>query len=206
LALLQGCLLFERKNQAHRCIVGGKEEEHPEGACYLYHKKNWIPVGADALDAQRRRNARLDCEELRRLQGTAPVQSPNVTSITPKRTLADTVEEFFSETKANKKHKTYLAYKKSTEYFLQSCTKPRVESVDRRDMLNFKTFFKGEGFSKRYVYNNFLNRDDLSQVGEDRNGVQKGDWPAKPERDPEEYTDEEITKLLDEADEVIQNK
>jgi integrase len=31
-------------------------------------------------------------------------------------------------------------------------------------------------------------------------GVQKGDWPAKPERDPEEYTDEEITELLDEAD------
>jgi hypothetical protein len=95
------------KIKLNRCIIGGKEEEHPEGSYYLYHKKSWMPVGADALEAQRQRNARLDYEELRRLQGTAPVQSPNIVSITPRRTLADIVEEFSSETKANKKHKTY---------------------------------------------------------------------------------------------------
>ena len=50
-----------------RCIIGGKEEEHPEGSYFLYHKKSWIPVGADALDAQRRRNAQLDNYELKRL-------------------------------------------------------------------------------------------------------------------------------------------
>jgi integrase len=188
------------KIKPNRCIFGGKEEEYIEGSYYLYHRKKWIPVGADALEAQRQRNARLDYEELRRLQGTAPVQNPNVVSITPRRTLADIVEEFSSETKANKKHKTYLAYKKSTEYFLQSCTKSTVESVDPRDMLNFKIFLKSEGFSKRYVYNNFLNVMIFLKWAKIEHGVQKGDWPPKPERDPEEYTDEEITKLLDKAD------
>jgi hypothetical protein len=32
------------KIKPNRCIVGGKEEEHTEGAYYLYHHKNWIPV------------------------------------------------------------------------------------------------------------------------------------------------------------------
>jgi hypothetical protein len=53
------------KIKPNRCIVGGKEEEHPEGSYYLYHKKSWMPVGADALDAQRQRNAQLDNYELK---------------------------------------------------------------------------------------------------------------------------------------------
>ena len=64
-----------------RCIIGGKEEEHPEGSYFLYHKKSWIPVGADALDAQRRRNAQLDNYELNRLRGTTPAQSPTTAAI-----------------------------------------------------------------------------------------------------------------------------
>jgi hypothetical protein len=48
------------KIKPNRCILGGKEEEYPEGFYYLYHKESWIPVGADALDAQRRWSALLD--------------------------------------------------------------------------------------------------------------------------------------------------
>jgi hypothetical protein len=74
-----------------------------------------------------------------------------------------------------------------------------VDGLERKDMLNFKIFLKGKRFSKRYVYNNFLNVMIFLKWAKVEHGVQKGDWPAKPERDPEEYTDEEITKLLDEA-------
>ena len=35
--------------------------------------------------------------------------------------------------------------------------------------------------------------------------VQKGDWPPKPERDPEEYTDDKIITMLDAADDSHQN-
>jgi len=66
LALLRGCLYSNGKIKPNRCIVGGKEEEHPEGAYYLYHTKQWIAVGADALEAQRQRNVRLDEEEFKR--------------------------------------------------------------------------------------------------------------------------------------------
>jgi hypothetical protein len=69
------------KIKPNHCIVGGKEEDHPEGSYYLYHNKSWIPVGANALDAQRRRNARLDDDGFRRLQGTAPVHSPTAAPV-----------------------------------------------------------------------------------------------------------------------------
>ena len=51
-------------------IVNGVEKRHPEGRYYLNHQ--WIDVGVDTLDAQRRRALRiahLECERL----GGAPV-------------------------------------------------------------------------------------------------------------------------------------
>ena len=88
-----------------------------------------MPVGADALEAQRQRNARLDYDEIKRLQGTVPVQTPHVVPITPERSLADAVEEWRNETETNRKRTTYLAYTKSSEYFLQFCTKATVPAL-----------------------------------------------------------------------------
>jgi hypothetical protein len=101
------------------------EETHPEGAYYLYHDGQWIPVGADALEAQFSATPystpRKPSEYLEWSQRRAPrsCRSP------AKRTLADAVQDWVTEIEANKKHKTYLAYKKSTEYFLQCCKKAR---------------------------------------------------------------------------------
>jgi hypothetical protein len=40
----KGRLLFERKIKSNRCVIGGQEEGRLEGAYYLCHKKDWIPV------------------------------------------------------------------------------------------------------------------------------------------------------------------
>jgi integrase len=187
-------------------VIAGKnaqgkpiEETHAEGKYVMNHNGAWLEAGEDALEAQRRRNALLDAEELKRLRGTTPLQIPNIVPMTPRRTLSDSVEEWCNETEANKKHRTYLAYKKSMEYFLQFCTKATVEGADRKDMLNFKIFLRGKGLGKRSVHNSFLNVMIFLKWAKVEHGVQKGDWPPKPERDPEEYTDEEIAKLLDAA-------
>jgi len=154
------------------------EETHPEGSYYLYHDREWRRWQGH-LEAHRQRNARLDYEEFRRLQGTARVHNPAVVPIAIRRTLADTVEDWRGEIEANKKHKTCLAYKKSTEYFLQSCAGPTVESVDRRDMLNFKIALKGKGLSKRSVYNNFLNVMIFFKWRVEMKEEEHADWDAK---------------------------
>jgi hypothetical protein len=125
------------KIKPNRCIIGGKEEEHLEGSYYLYHKKSWMPVGADVLDAQRQRNARLDYDEFKRLQGTAPVQTPYVVPITPKRSLADAVEEWRNETEANRKRKKRIQQALRLQQFferddLSQGGKGRTRSPERR--------------------------------------------------------------------------
>jgi hypothetical protein len=54
---------------------------------------------------------------------------PHVVPMTPKRSLADAVEEWRNETEANRKRMTYLAYTKSAEDRLQFCTKAIVPAV-----------------------------------------------------------------------------
>jgi len=63
-------------------------------------------------------------------------------------------------------------------------------------MLEFKTYLKGQDLAPRSVYNNFLNVMIFLKCAQIQHGVKKSDWPAKPEREPEEYTDAEIETLL----------
>ena len=49
------------------------EEKHAEGAYFLKFNNTWIPVGADALEAQHQRKLKLNQAEYERLSGkTAP--------------------------------------------------------------------------------------------------------------------------------------
>ena len=80
------------KIKPNLCIVGGKEEEHPEGAYYLSHKQRWVLVSTDALEAQRQRNARLDAEEFQRLRGPVQAPSSSMQSTSDRPTLQAAVE------------------------------------------------------------------------------------------------------------------
>jgi hypothetical protein len=110
------------KIKPNRCIVGGKEEEHPEGACYLYHKKRWILVGSDAFEAQRQRNARLDADESQRLRGTAPAPSPTMQPTFDRLTLSAAAEKYFSNCeKRGLDSKTIRKHRAAVEPFIQHC-------------------------------------------------------------------------------------
>lgn len=110
------------KIKPNRCIVGGKEEEHPEGACYLYHKKRWILVGSDAFEAQRQRNARLDADKSQRLRGTAPAPSPTMQPTFDRLTLSAAAEKYFSNCeKRGLDSKTIRKHRAAVERFIQHC-------------------------------------------------------------------------------------
>jgi hypothetical protein len=63
-------------------VVSGVEEKHTEGRYFLNFNNQWIDVGKDALEAQRRRLLRLNQIEYERLSGTSlpanPVRHPSV--------------------------------------------------------------------------------------------------------------------------------
>ena len=50
-------------------VVSGVEEKHTEGRYFLNFNNQWIDVGLDALEAQRKRLLRLNQMEYERLSG-----------------------------------------------------------------------------------------------------------------------------------------
>jgi integrase len=119
-----------------------------------------------------------------------------------KERLTNTVAAYLAEIEANKSKATWNAYRRSTELFLESCRKLNVADVGRADMLAFKTYLKRQKFSGRTLYNHFLNITIFfvwAKGEEDTLGLNDNDWPEKPERDPEAYTEDEIKKLLETA-------
>ncbi len=119
-----------------------------------------------------------------------------------KERLTNKVAAYLAEIEANKSKATWNAYRRSTELFLESCRKLNVADVGRADMLAFKTYLKRQKFSGRTLYNHFLNITIFfvwAKGEEDTLGLNDNDWPEKPERDPEAYTEEEIKKLLETA-------
>jgi integrase len=114
--------------------------------------------------------------------------------------LATKIAAYLEEIEANKARGTYLAYNRSLELFKASCRRLNLEDVRREDLLAFKTYLRRQdSLGDRSRYNHFLNVSVFFKWANHRSiamGVKKNDWPAKPERDPEEYTTEEIKALL----------
>jgi len=155
-------------------------------------RSQWLPAG-DTLG-----NARQEADK-REATLEAQASGLAVEDETNHRLIAK-VEAFNAETKANKAHKTALAYANTLRYFTASCHKTYVEGITREDLLAFKAHLRSENLSDRSVYNNFLNTMVFLKWCGVKTGVKKDDWPKKPEREPEEYTDEEINKILKAAD------
>jgi len=155
-------------------------------------RMQWVPAGdtlEDARDEAKKHEATVKAEA----RGLAvEAQSTN--------RLSAKIAAFLAETKANKARKTHLAYANAMRYFVQSCKRTNVEDIKREDMLSFKTHLRDEDLSETSVYNNFLYTMIFLKWCGTHAGVKKNDWPAKPEREPEEYSDEEIEKLLVAAD------
>ena len=61
-------------------ILKGQEQKHAEGSYFLNFSNQWLPVGPDALEAQRKRAVRLAQMDYERLSGNvvAPTQASNM--------------------------------------------------------------------------------------------------------------------------------
>jgi integrase len=126
---------------------------------------------------------------------TAPVELT-----APDNSLTRRIDDYLEEIKANKARKTWQAYSNSLRYFKAATRKTDVQSFTREAMLGFKLYLRtGEGLSERSVYNNFLNVMVFLKWCGVQTKLRADDWPPKPEREPEEYTDDEINALLNHA-------
>jgi integrase len=160
---------------------------------YQSGERQWVRLEARTIEA-----AKVESQQTRDVR-EAVSKGMVVESVKDKARLAHRVAAFLEETEANKAPATWAAYDRSLELFQESCKRLNIGDVRREDLLQFTTYLKKLEFSGRTIYNHFLNvciflawakhpAKDL--------GIKKGDWPGKPERIPEAYTEEEINKML----------
>jgi len=158
---------------------------------------SWLPLGAESVEEAKKAAERIEKAQEAKAMGLTVAELDEATSSR----LSTKVSTFCKEIEANKSRKTWLAYRKSLEYFQQSCRKKTIQDITRTDLLAFKTYLRDEAeMSERSVYNNFLNAMIFLKWCKVRNDIQQKDWPPKPEREPEEYTDAELKRLLNAAD------
>jgi integrase len=156
----------------------------------------WMPTGETLEDARSGAKKQDAAQEARTLAAASGLVIEDVTA----NRLKTKIAAYNAEIEANKAHKTALAYANTLRYFTQSCKRANVEDITREDMLTFKTYLRNEGdLSETSIYNNFLNAMIFLKWCGVQPGVKKHDWPPKQEREPEEYTEEEIVKLLSAA-------
>ena len=177
-------------------LVNGKPERHPEGAYYLEWregaKRVRLSVGKDAADATARRLRKE--AELNAVNNGVAVVPENGDG---HRSLAASVAEYLAETKLTKKPKTLAVYSTALAYFVESCHKVNVEDVERRDLLKFCAFLRGEKEqAPRSVHNKFENVMSFLKAQRIRGLVTKNDRPRYTDEEPEVYEREELDTLF----------
>jgi integrase len=157
--------------------------------------QQWLRLEARELEEAKAEAQKIQHVLQAKAKGVEVVEAtdPNKDRLTAK------IAAYLAEVEANKSIATWNAYRRSTELFLESCKRLNVADVGRTDMLNFKTYLKKKEFSGRTMYNHFLNITIFfvwAKGEEDTLGLKENDWPEKPERDPEAYSEDEIKALL----------
>jgi integrase/recombinase XerD len=211
---------LEGKWSFHRVIINPKngkiqpdyvrvdgQDRHLPGTVGRYYldflqdgRRKHTPAGATAAEAQtaaKQQDLLLTARKANTAAGL-PQQEPEIAA--GSRSLKNAVETYLIEIKAHKKTKTYAAYSIALNYFLQSCRKPTLESIDRTDLLKFVTYLREKGQADRTVRNKFENVITFLKAQKILGIAEKGDWPRFVEKAVKVYEKNTLDTLFETCD------
>jgi integrase len=141
--------------------------------------------------------ARYDLETENRSQGLTVTADGNGTG----RPLTQTITTFLADVELTKKPETHAAYRKALEYFQQSCAKPHLEDIEKRDLLKFAAYLRDtKRQSSRSVSNKFECVMSFLKAQGIRGLITKHDRPQYTEEEPEIYEQEDLDTLFGSCD------
>ena len=177
-------------------MVNDRQEKHPEGAYYLDWnedgKRRRMSVGNDAASAY---NSRV--RKQRELDATGsglfvsnPIENDSRLQI------RSAVDDFLEEIQLTRQRKTWLGYRVSLRYLLESCDKTFLEEIERKDLLRFAAFLRDtKKLSPRTVHNKFADVLTFLQAQGMPKLIGKNDHPRFIEQEVNIYEDDELSKL-----------
>jgi hypothetical protein len=172
-------------------IVSGVEEKHTEGRYFLNFNSQWIDAGVDALEAQRRRQLRLNQMEYQWLSSkssaAATVGRPSVVEFSERRVIKDEVDAYLADLELTRRPaRTVQSKRKYLGDFVGLIGKEFTDEYRREDVLKYKNKLQDKGFEPKTIDTRmmavvtFFNRWLKIKLGLDAK-----DWPETHDNDPE---------------------
>ena len=115
--------------------------------------------------------------------------------------LADAVTEYISRIKSSKKHKTFLAYNRALQDCLTVVGNKRLDSLNRRDILRFMDWMRGNSADDRTIYNRLTHLKTFFNEFSIPWPMMKTDRVKYTEPLVRAYTEEELLRLFAVTDE-----
>ena len=171
------------------------EEKHAEGAYFLNFNNTWIPVGADALEAQHQRKVKLNQVEHERLSGKTAAPGPNLVQL-GRKVIKDEVDAYLANLElAKRPYKTVGEKRRFLTSFLRIVPKKFVDEFSRNDVLTFRNELMVD-YDPEYVGKQMMAVVTFfNQWLRLKLNIQKCDWPEYAQNPPEPYIDAEIVAL-----------
>ncbi|MFZ3262460.1 MAG: phage integrase SAM-like domain-containing protein [Terriglobales bacterium] len=199
-----------KKLKAGFCLVGGQEEEHPEGTYNLRYAVNgvsrWETLEGVADDVVRIRMERR--EQLAHPKGVLAKYVRNGITVRPQTPaeptpehygLADEIKTYLGNVE-KLAPRTYTNYKLTLSQFQESCGKIFVHQITKQDLQAFDSFLLKRGDEDRTRANKiqhlvtFLRNKEGRRAGPPIEGVSiKVKYVEAP---PEAYTRQELEELF----------
>jgi integrase len=162
-------------------------------------KQTYEPAGKGPATARARQIAKQAELESKKAGVRVSVENPDQKKTYAR--LADSIAEYNNFIKENRRKKTWMAYKNALAYFARFCDENGVQTLHelrgRKGLiLKFPKFVMANGNGEATAFNNFANLMIFLRWAGIETGIKKSEWPERPERNPEEYSDEELTAML----------
>ena len=152
----KGTFHSNEKIKPNVVIVGGVEEKHTEGRYFLIFNGQWIDAGVDALEAQRRRQLRLNQIEYERLSSkssvVATVGRPSVVEFIGRRVIKDEVNAYLADLELTRRPaRTVQSKRKYLGDFVGLIGKEFADEYRREDVLKDKNKLQDKGFAPKTI-------------------------------------------------------
>jgi integrase/recombinase XerD len=137
-------------------VVSGVEEKHTEGRYFLNFNNEWIDVGPDALEAQRKRLLRLNQIEYERLSGrsltaTSPEQ-PSLVEFSGRKIIKDEIEAYLADLElTHRPARTVQSKRKYLGDFVGLIEKEFTDEYRREDVRKYKNKLQDKGFEPKTI-------------------------------------------------------
>jgi len=181
-------------------LTAGLEAQHPERGYFMEwyqegrRRRHAVGDFSEVVEAARCKSIEVNAQKAGIIEAGPEPEQQRVT-------ISQAVDEYLDFIKAHRKQRTYVTYRYTLDKLLKKwCRRSFVDQVTREDILQFMTDCYKHGLGKRTVYDKLVVVLQLFKRHGKNKLIESSDWPHYVETIRPIYEAEEISAMLEHAD------